>query len=204
MYKIGRNEPCPCGSGKKYKQCCSLDPVKNEKILRAAAQVRTYDELLDLVQKPARIYRLRVVLNSTRSQPPAGMVSRIIEIEEDDTLYDLHWEIQNAFGWDNDHLYSFYMSNKKGDTQSEYAGNPLGEDLESAFGESPGSAAQTELRALKLKKGKKFKYLFDYGDDLLHTIEVLDIHDRGDENVGYPRVVEKIGEPPPQYGYVEE
>jgi hypothetical protein len=80
MYKIGRNEPCPCGSGKKYKQCCSLDPVKNEKILRAAAQVRTYDELLDLVQKPAKIYRLRVVLNSMRSQPPASMVSRIIEI----------------------------------------------------------------------------------------------------------------------------
>ena len=24
--KIGRNEPCPCGSGKKYKQCCG----KNE------------------------------------------------------------------------------------------------------------------------------------------------------------------------------
>ena len=20
--KIGRNEPCPCGSGKKYKRCC--------------------------------------------------------------------------------------------------------------------------------------------------------------------------------------
>jgi preprotein translocase subunit SecA len=20
--KIGRNAPCPCGSGKKYKQCC--------------------------------------------------------------------------------------------------------------------------------------------------------------------------------------
>ncbi|WP_429145411.1 SEC-C metal-binding domain-containing protein [Aeromonas veronii] len=20
--KIGRNEPCPCGCGKKYKQCC--------------------------------------------------------------------------------------------------------------------------------------------------------------------------------------
>ena len=23
--KIGRNEPCPCGSGKKYKQCCGLN-----------------------------------------------------------------------------------------------------------------------------------------------------------------------------------
>jgi len=23
--KIGRNEPCPCGSGKKYKKCCALE-----------------------------------------------------------------------------------------------------------------------------------------------------------------------------------
>ena len=22
MGKIGRNDPCPCGSGKKYKRCC--------------------------------------------------------------------------------------------------------------------------------------------------------------------------------------
>jgi len=23
--KIGRNDPCPCGSGKKYKYCCGRD-----------------------------------------------------------------------------------------------------------------------------------------------------------------------------------
>jgi len=23
--KIGRNEPCPCGSGKKYKKCCGMN-----------------------------------------------------------------------------------------------------------------------------------------------------------------------------------
>lgn len=23
--KVGRNEPCPCGSGKKYKKCCGLE-----------------------------------------------------------------------------------------------------------------------------------------------------------------------------------
>ena len=23
MNKIGRNDPCPCGSGKKYKKCCA-------------------------------------------------------------------------------------------------------------------------------------------------------------------------------------
>ena len=22
--KVGRNEPCPCGSGKKYKKCCGV------------------------------------------------------------------------------------------------------------------------------------------------------------------------------------
>ncbi len=22
MTKVGRNDPCPCGSGKKYKKCC--------------------------------------------------------------------------------------------------------------------------------------------------------------------------------------
>ncbi|MDD5020908.1 MAG: SEC-C metal-binding domain-containing protein, partial [Endomicrobiaceae bacterium] len=23
--KIGRNDPCPCGSGKKYKKCCGVN-----------------------------------------------------------------------------------------------------------------------------------------------------------------------------------
>ncbi len=27
--KVGRNEPCPCGSGKKYKKCCSLTQGEN-------------------------------------------------------------------------------------------------------------------------------------------------------------------------------
>ena len=26
--KIGRNDPCPCGSGKKYKNCCLKDKYK--------------------------------------------------------------------------------------------------------------------------------------------------------------------------------
>lgn len=26
--KIGRNDPCPCGSGKKFKKCCWLSPEK--------------------------------------------------------------------------------------------------------------------------------------------------------------------------------
>ena len=28
--KIGRNDPCPCGSGKKYKKCCLLKPAQEK------------------------------------------------------------------------------------------------------------------------------------------------------------------------------
>jgi hypothetical protein len=31
--KTGRNDPCPCGSGKKYKHCCyAKDSVKHEAV----------------------------------------------------------------------------------------------------------------------------------------------------------------------------
>jgi hypothetical protein len=35
MHKVGRNEPCPCGSGKKYKKCCEA----KEKHKKFTAQV---------------------------------------------------------------------------------------------------------------------------------------------------------------------
>ena len=30
MNKIGRNDPCPCGSGKKYKKCCLIKEISNK------------------------------------------------------------------------------------------------------------------------------------------------------------------------------
>ena len=30
MQKVGRNDPCPCGSGKKFKKCCE-EKVKQKK-----------------------------------------------------------------------------------------------------------------------------------------------------------------------------
>jgi tetratricopeptide (TPR) repeat protein len=40
MAMPGRNDPCPCGSGKKYKRCC-LDKDKAEQSARLAAMPRT-------------------------------------------------------------------------------------------------------------------------------------------------------------------
>jgi hypothetical protein len=45
MAKIGRNEPCPCGSGKKYKQCCL---AKDEAAARAAEPVTAPPPRLNL------------------------------------------------------------------------------------------------------------------------------------------------------------
>jgi hypothetical protein len=39
MAKIGRNDPCPCGSGKKYKRCCLEKDETAERKFAAAASV---------------------------------------------------------------------------------------------------------------------------------------------------------------------
>ena len=40
MAQPGRNDPCPCGSGKKYKKCClaNEEAAEREKLARAEAK----------------------------------------------------------------------------------------------------------------------------------------------------------------------
>lgn len=39
MAKIGRNDPCPCGSGKKYKRCCGADARPSDLAARSFSHV---------------------------------------------------------------------------------------------------------------------------------------------------------------------
>src|SRR5258708_19711611 len=39
MAKVGRNDPCPCGSGKKYKRCCLEKDETAERTFAATASV---------------------------------------------------------------------------------------------------------------------------------------------------------------------
>lgn len=55
MSKVGRNEPCPCGSGKKYKKCCeardqelSHEQPRRAEAERLAAIARALAEKIDL------------------------------------------------------------------------------------------------------------------------------------------------------------
>jgi len=131
-------------------------------------------------------YRLRVRL---RWMPK---VWREVEMPGDHTLENLHSIIHRAFEWDNDHLYAFYLSGKRGDTLTE-VGAPTN------FGdEEPPLTSEVALAHLELKRGQKFLYLFDFGDNLEHDIEYLSAF-KPERTTTYPRVTEVHGEAPAQY-----
>ena len=44
MAKIGRNDPCPCGSGKKLKRCCLMEPSAAEPPVSAIESPVNADE----------------------------------------------------------------------------------------------------------------------------------------------------------------
>jgi hypothetical protein len=238
------------------------------------------------------------------SLPDHGRVWRKLELPAESTLEDLHLAIQNAYEFDNDHLYSFFMSGRAWDADSEYSMpegvSPWGEvwddeeDDEEVLSNTPDapqarditsanlpsqdllspqnlrlmiaalqgdpkqrdefkvtlmqrsgmpailvdtllnqignmirdlSNAEIEsilsgggnigdlfdkakeardvrtatLESLALKKGKKFLYLFDYGDEWRFTIKVDSINKTADASLTYPRLVESVGDAPLQY-----
>jgi len=47
--KIGRNDPCPCGSGQKYKKCCL---IKRQEYFEKQAEMAKQVE--DLIEKTAQ------------------------------------------------------------------------------------------------------------------------------------------------------
>jgi tetratricopeptide (TPR) repeat protein len=50
MVKIGRNDPCPCGSGKKYKKCClAKRPSRAPDLATVRADVERLDELSNAI-----------------------------------------------------------------------------------------------------------------------------------------------------------
>lgn len=204
MLKINRNDRCPCGSGKKYKKCCYLDSDKNSEIIRALSIAKTYEEAFTILSKPRAVYQIKIDLIRMGFDEIEEEISRIIEIEDKQTLYDLHRNIQNLFDWDNDHMFSFYLSEKLYDWDNEYSANPVGEHTVSSYGKQSKPAAEYELRDLDLSMGFSFWYLFDYGDKLVHKITVEKIREMKPEESGFPKLIDSKGDNPSQYGVFEE
>jgi hypothetical protein len=115
---------------------------------------------------------------------------RRIRVSADHTLLDLHNSIQEAYDFDNDHLYSFFMDGKTRSRQkftSSYENDGVCVD-EALIGE------------LGLIKGQKILYLFDYGDEWRFQVQLEEIIPDKTE-AGLPVIIEKKGGNPVQYKF---
>ncbi len=131
-----------------------------------------------------KLYRIRI------RPERAPEVSRVFEFSARHTLHDVHEAIVVAFALDDDHPYAFYMSGEHWDRSSEVSGP-------SASGGS-GKAQRARLYELGLVPEKRFAYVFDFGDELWHELEVESVRD-GELGSDQPELLESVGEPPPQY-----
>jgi hypothetical protein len=146
--KIGRNEPCPCGSGRKYKKCCmgtEKDPALWDDEDQAAVDAGPAD-------RPA-VYQVKVTLVGT--DPP---VWRRLSVPADISLEDLHYVIQTAMGWGDEHLHLF-------DIQGQRYSAP-----------AHGVARTSDEGRTRLNRvagvGDAFHYEYDFGDSWLHEVLV--------------------------------
>lgn len=156
--------------------------------------------------------------------------TRTIAIRSEQTLSDLHYAIQRAFGWDADHLYSFFLSGDREDQryvidcpELDESGNPgrppptavyhngvrtvVGGNIpaqgDDADDDGPLCTTSAQIGALGLVPNHKFTYFFDYGDSHHFSVVVRAVEPCGDDG-DYPRLVGSKGSAPEQYSWGEE
>ena len=108
MSKIGRNDPCPCGSGKKYKQCCAKnaaasavpsapvtiaalfgDALAHHQAGRFTEAEALYRKIIETEPKqPDVLHLLGVIAYQTRRHETAvQLITEAIEIERRNPMY---------------------------------------------------------------------------------------------------------------------
>lgn len=101
---------------------------------------------------------------------------RLIEVLGSQTLDDLHWAIQEAYGFDGDHLYSFFMSGKAWDLSAYEYYHPdaapqsdvevrmreMSARIRGRYPEPRLPASEVSVESLGLLVKQRFLYLFDY------------------------------------------
>jgi hypothetical protein len=114
---------------------------------------------------------------------------RIIKISHKTKLHRLHYEIQQVFDFDNDHMYAFYTGSSYRNGKEFYSANPLGESEE---------YEDLTIEDAQLYKGQQFIYLFDFGDMWEFKIQVIDFIEN-EETDFTPQIIDSKGKAPQQY-----
>lgn len=113
----------------------------------------------------------------------------VLAIDASATLEDLHFAIQEAVGFDNDHLYEFYVAR----TDRSRERDQFDEENEGIF-------KMTLKDLFPLPDKKHLYYMFDYGDSWLFKISKTRKKAWEPEpGFTYPRLILETGEKPEQY-----
>ncbi len=121
-------------------------------------------------------------------------VRRVIAVRGDLTLVDLHYALQSAFGWDDDHLYAFWQGGQFWTNADEHYIHPCAG--EEPVGPAERSAA-IRLESLDLAEGRCLAYVFDFEDEWRVRLEVQAVIE--DERRPSPRLVHATGVAPLRY-----
>jgi hypothetical protein len=112
---------------------------------------------------------------------------RHIQIAADATLFDLHTAILDAFEFIDDHAHAFFMDNKIWSIADGYYSDQIENERR--------QTRDFRLGSLALQPGKRFKYVFDFGDEWVFQCKVLRV---SNEPCDTPVIVRSTGEAPDQ------
>jgi hypothetical protein len=151
------------------------------------------------VTPPTYTFRVRI-LGGLYAPLDARQIWRELELTGDQTLADLGEAIPRAFGFDDAHLWSFFLSGKPWDEATEYALSPSPDPA----GGGRRARAADRLRIRDVPAAKELLFLFDYGDEWHFGVRLVRTSEAPERHVRYPRVVASHGQAPPQYPAVED
>lgn len=156
MAKIGRNEPCPCGSGNKFKKCCmnKLAASAPQTTAGQPPQLSLHSEV-EKVQKAAAerrnsLYTLGVFIFFTTdtgdgwlleiSEMDALQVAREgqtleVEIDENEETIEVNWS--HKFSMKNNVFQVTDYKSKKSASYPDYPGNRIAKALNKARAQFP-------------------------------------------------------------------
>ena len=99
-------------------------------------------------------------------------VRRTVAVRNDLKVVDLHYALQSAFGWDDDHLYSFWLDGSFWGAESAHYMHP--EHARSL--DPPGQSACARLEELDLAEGRQVAYIFDLEREWRVALTVREVH----------------------------
>jgi hypothetical protein len=111
---------------------------------------------------------------------------RVLEFLPEHTLEQVHGLIQRELELEGEAMWAFFLGGEFLDMETEFPGYPT----------EGRTARGVPLGALGLEEGMRVAYLFDFETDLRHVLEVS-LGER-EEGASYPRVLERVGTPPPR------